>query len=319
MRLDIFRPDYSVFPAAIPLGLSSASLGLNRYGGIYLQDQVKLTRRVKVLLGGRYDIAQISSKTYLTGARTNFRNTAFVPRVGAVYNTTDATSVYFTYGKSFQPLGGLTVTGDTFEPERGDSYEGGFKAELLDRKITATAALFQVRRSGILTADPLNEGFSIQVGEQRNRGFELDVLGRPMSNWTLVLNYAHNDPVITRDNIYRPGNYILSTPFNTGAIWSTYELGRGFARGLSFGGGVSAVGRRWADLENTAVVPGYARTDLALAYRIYRGDRVRYRINVNMNNLFDRYYFEGVRGRAGIVPGAPRNFLIGVQFWGYGW
>lgn len=315
VRIDIFKPDYSVFPNAIPLALSSASLGLNRYGGLYVQDQIRLTSRLKVLLGGRYDVAQIATRNYLNNARTNYRNTAFVPRAGVVFNTTAATSLYFTYGKSFQPQGGLTVTGSTFEPERGDSYEGGFKAELLNRKLTATTALFQVRRSGILTSDPLNEGFSIQVGEQRNRGLEFDLLGRPRENWTLVFNYAHNSPLITRDNVYRPGNSIISTPFNTGALWSTYEFSKGRARGFSLGGGVNAIGRRWADLENTAIVPGFLRTDLSFGYRIFRHDRLRYRLNFNLNNLFNRYYFEGVRGRAGIVPGAPRNFMVGVNFY----
>ena len=42
----------------------------------------------------------------------------------------------------------------TFDPER-DSYGHGFKAELLNRKLTATAAVFQVRQAGILTSDPL--------------------------------------------------------------------------------------------------------------------------------------------------------------------
>lgn len=314
VQIDIYRPDYNVFPAAIPLGLSASSLGLNRYGGLYVQDQIKLMRRLKLLLGGRYDIAQIASTNYLTNARTNYRNTAFVPRAGILYNTTSTTSVYFTYGKSFQPQGGLTVTGRTFEPERGDSYEGGFKAELLSRKLIATAAVFQVRRSGILTSDPFNEGFSIQVGEQRNRGVEFDIQGRPTKDWTVLLNYAHNDPVITRDNLYKPGNYILSTPFDTGSFWTTYEFSRGPLSGFSFGGGISAVGKRWADLENTAIIPGYLRPDLSFAYRIYRNDRVRYRINFNLNNVSDRYYMEGVRGRAGIVPGAPRNFLVGIQF-----
>lgn len=314
VQINIFRPDYSVFPPPISLGLSGANLGLNRYGGLYLQDQMKLTKRLKLLVGGRYDLAQIASTNYFTNVRTNYRNTAFVPRVGILYNTSDSTSLYFTYGKSFLPQGGLTVSGSTFEPERGDSYEGGFKAELLGRKVTATAAVFQVRRSGILTADPLNEGFSIQVGEQRNRGVEFDLLGRPTRNWSFVLNYAHNDPVITRDNVYKPGNFVLSTPFNTGTLWTTYEFSRGVARGFSFGGGIAAVGKRWADLENTAIIPGYVRTDLSVAYRIYRADRVRYRVSLNVNNLLDRYYMEGVRGLAGIVPGAPRNFLVGIQF-----
>lgn len=314
VRIDIFKPNYDIFPAAIPLGLSSASLGVNRYGGLYVQDQVKLTKRLKLLLGGRFDIAQITSRNYLNDARTNYRNTAFVPRAGLLFNTTSTTSVYFTYGKSFQPQGGLTVTGQTFEPERGDSYEGGFKAELLNRRLTATASVFQVRRAGILTSDPFNEGFSIQVGEQRNRGVEFDFQGRPTRDWSILLNYAHNDPVITRDNLYKPGNFVLSTPFDTGALWSTYEFSRGTVRGLSFGGGISAIGKRWADLENTAIIPGYLRTDISLAYRIYKGDRVRYRVSANLNNALDRYYMEGVRGRAGIVPGAPRNFLVGIQF-----
>ncbi len=272
VRIDIFNPNYT-FPAPVRQPVVSGSRTVNQYAGFYLQDQIKLLPRLKVLLGGRYDLAQLQNRNQTTRVRTNRRATAFVPRTGVVFNPTGGSSIFFNYSRSFLPLNGVTFTGDTFDPERGEVYEGGYKTNLAGGRLVATATLFHIRRSGITTADPFNQGFSIQLGEQRNRGLEVDLMARLRRNWTMIAAYAHNDPRITKDNLYRPGNFMISAPFQTASLWTNYEWDRGRPRGLSLGTGLFGVGKRWGDLENTFIVPGYGRLDASLGYRVFRGER----------------------------------------------
>jgi iron complex outermembrane receptor protein len=312
-RIDIYNPSY-VFPAIARQPMTANSRTVNQYAGFYVQDQIQLLPRVKILLGGRYDVAQLGNSNLITRVRTNRRATAFVPRTGIVFHATSGSSLFFNYSKSFLPLNGVTFAGETFEPERGEVFESGYKVSILGDRLVATAAVFSITRSGITTSDPLNEGFSIQLGEQRNRGAEVDLMARLRPTWTLVATYAHNDPVITRDNLYRPGNFMISAPFQTGSLWTNYEVPKGFWRGLSIGGGLFATGKRWGDLENTFLVPGYGRLDASFGYKLYQGEKCHWRLRVNLQNLSNRLYYEGVRGRAGIVPGTPRAAIVGLDY-----
>jgi outer membrane receptor protein involved in Fe transport len=53
--------------------------------------------------------------------------------------------------------------------------------------------------------------------------------------------------------------------------------------------------------------------DGAIYYKWFQQDKLRSRLSLNFNNLTDRRYYEGVRGRLGIVPGAPRSLTAGLQ------
>ncbi|MEH2245234.1 TonB-dependent receptor domain-containing protein [Nostoc sp.] len=54
-------------------------------------------------------------------------------------------------------------------------------------------------KQNIVVDDPANPGFSLQVGEQRSRGIELDVAGEILPGWKIIANYAYIDPEITED------------------------------------------------------------------------------------------------------------------------
>jgi len=313
VNIDILEPNYAALPAPGNPPVTASSLSRNLYGGAYLQDQVKVTNWLKFMAGIRYDIAQLRNDNRFANRRTNFRNTAPVPRVGVVVQPKPWVSIYANWSKSFNPQSGVSFVGEPFQPERGSQYEAGVKFDALRSRIIATAAVFRIEKTNVLTADPLQAGFSIQVGAQRNRGFEFDLTSQLTRQWTLVTGYAHNKPVITADNTYRPGNFLLSAPRNSGSLWTSYEFDGGFAKGLGIGGGIFAVGSRWGDLENSFIVPGYARVDGAVYYKWFQQDKLRSRLSLNFNNLTDRRYYEGVRGRLGIVPGAPRSLTAGLQ------
>ncbi|MBD1842682.1 TonB-dependent siderophore receptor [Cyanobacteria bacterium FACHB-63] len=296
--IDIFNPVYGR-PRGALLGEFPREPITTDSLGIYLQDQIDLLPNLKLLLGGRFDI--VSQKIDLADGSESFQqNEAFSPRVGLVYQPTDSLSLYASYSRSFLQSVGTAFDNALFQPERGTQYEVGVKADWLDRRLSTTLALYEITRSNVLTADPANPNFSIQTGEQRSRGVELDIAGEILPGWKIAAGYAYTDARITADNTFAVGNRINNVPEHAVSLWTTYEVQTGSLRGLGFGLGLFYVGQRQGDFDNSFQVPSYTRTDASLFYR-----RDNYRIGLNIENLFDVSYFETAESPLRVYYGAP--------------
>ncbi|MGG6269911.1 TonB-dependent siderophore receptor [Leptolyngbya sp. AN03gr2] len=299
--LDILNPNYDIPRPEYSPGFAYGQL--NKSYGIYLQDQIALSNNVKLLIGGRYDWT--SSDLEIRSNDTNepvINDGAFSPRVGLVYQPSDTISLYASYSSSFKPSSGFSINpdGGAFKPTRGTQYEVGVKTDFLDRKLSATLAAYHLTRTNVITPDPNNPGFSIQTGEARSQGIELDVAGEILPGWKIVASYAYTDAEVTKDNSTPVGNQLDNVPFNQASLWTTYEIQQGNLRGLGFGLGLFYVGARQGDLANSFEIPSYLRTDAAVYYR-----RDGFNAAVNIRNLFDvdsiRYSF----GRTFIQRDAP--------------
>lgn len=296
--IDIFNPVYRqsrrIFVAEYPREpYTSDSLG------IYVQDQIDLLPNLKILLGGRFDI--VSQKIDFADNTESFQqDEAFSPRVGLVYQPTELVSLYASYSRSFLQNVGTAFDNRLFQPERGTQYEVGVKADWLDRRLSTTLALYQINRTNVLTTDPANPNFSIQTGEQRSRGIELDIAGEILPGWKIAAGYAYTDAKITADNTIAVGNRINNVPEHAVSLWTTYQIQTGSIRGLGFGLGIFYVGERQGDLDNSFQVPGYTRVDASVFYR-----RDNFRIGLNIENLFDVSYFETAESTLRVYYGAP--------------
>lgn len=303
--IDIFDPVYGAQPVGLsePTPFSDQEI---RYTGLYAQDQVWLGERWKLLLGLRYDetrhVVTISGNTEIN------EDEVVSPRAGLMYDLTSHTSLYTAYSRSFTPTSGTGFDGTPFEPETGEQIEAGIKTDLLDRRLSATLALYELTRQNLTTADPNNPGFSIQTGEQRARGVEVDVYGDFGSGWSLIASAAYTDAELTEDNTFTPGNRIQGVPRYSGSLWVTRDVQAGDWRGFGVGAGLFAADEREGDLANTYRVPGYARVDASV---FYRGDG--WRATFGIKNLLNKEYIESPVSRTEIYPGAPRTFLATLE------
>jgi iron complex outermembrane receptor protein len=220
--------------------------------------------------------------------------------VGLVYQPTDFLSLYASYSRSFLQSVGTAFDNTLFQPERGTQYEVGVKADWLNRRLSTTLAFFQVTRSNVLTADLLNPNFSLQTGEQRSRGIELDIVGEILPGWKIAAGYAYTNAEITKDNTFAVGNWINNVPENAVSLWTTYEIQTGSLKGLGIGLGLFYVSERQGDLDNSFQLPSYTRTDASIFYR-----RDNFRIGLNFENLFDVSYFETGESPLRVYYGAP--------------
>lgn len=272
--------------------------------GIFLQDQIALTDNLKLLFGGRFDTVTQEVDNKLTDSESSQSSDAFSPRIGIVYQPIELISLYASYSRSFAPNSGIRADGSLLEPTRGTQYEVGIKTQLNER-FTATLAAYQITKTNIATTDPIEEAFSLAIGEQRSRGIELDVTGEITPGWNIIASYSNTNAEITESTDFPVGNKIPNVPRNQASLWTTYELQNGGLQGLGFGLGLFYVDARQGDLENTFKLPSYLRTDAAIFYR-----RDNWRAAINLQNLFDVNYFETSEiGRNTVIPGTPLTVI----------
>jgi iron complex outermembrane recepter protein len=313
-RLDIFNPNYNVtLPTSFNDEPSSSFTARTNTLGIYLQDQITVADNLKLLIGGRFDTTSYKEDFFAGdfALETDISASAFSPRVGIVYQPIEPISLYASYSRSFVPeTFGSDVSGNPFEPTKGTQYEAGIKADI-SQQLSATLAFFHITKSNIVTTDPNNPDFSIQVGEQTSRGIELDIAGEILPGWRIITSYAYTDANVSEDNTIPVGNRLINVPEHAASLWTNYEFQSGNLQGLGFGLGIYYVGSREADLDNTATLPSYWRTDSAIYYK-----RDNWRVAVNFRNLFNETYYETAQSRNIIYPGAPFTVIgsFSIQF-----
>lgn len=312
--INIFDPVYGAVPRPergdTPTSgdrISTSSLQL------YAQDQISLLDNLILVAGFNYEIVDQTTTT-TRGGRTieSDRNEeAFSPRIGLLYQPAENVSLYANYSRSFYPSAALTVDGEPLEPEEGEGFEVGVKTELLDRRLLATLAYFDITRQNVATADPSDPRFSIATGEQRSQGIELDVVGELSPGWNLIASYAYTDAAIAADNRFATGNRLPGIAEHSASLWTKYEIQSGDLAGLGFGLGVNWVGDRQGDLQNSFDLGSYFLTNAAISY-----EQESWRFGLNFQNLFDVNFIEGApRTRTrGIEPGDPFTVLGSISY-----
>lgn len=208
----------------------------------------------------------------------------------------------------FAPQNRLTRDDSVLDPETGKQYEVGAKYELIPERLAATLSAFEIRRENRSTTDPLDSSYSIQTGEQRVRGVELDVSGEISDGWNVIGNIAVLDAKLVKDTRLEEGNRLEGVPTVSGSLWSTYQLQDGAWRGLGVGAGVFFAGKRYGDLANSYSASGYGRLDLSLFYDI--NDKLR--VSLNARNVTDQDYIETIAS-SGNYAGEPASLVASVS------
>jgi iron complex outermembrane receptor protein len=307
--IDLYNPVYGALPGTFEFGEDSR-FEQDSYG-VYLQDQIDLSEQWKLLLGVRWDRIDQRNRNYtVTGSYKDIEITPSdtSPRAGLVYQPTDRLALYASYSTSFAPQNKLTRDNSVLDPETGVQYEIGAKYDLIPDRLSATLAAFEIRRKNLAATDPVDSNYSIQTGEQRVRGLELDVSGEIQEGWNVIGNIAVLDAKLIENEGLYEGNRLEGVPIMSGSLWSTYQLQDGPLRGLGMGAGVFFAGKREGNLANNYSTGGYGRIDLSLFYDINE----KLRVSLNARNVTDRDYIETIAS-SGNYAGEPAALTATVS------
>lgn len=299
-------------------------LDKQRQTGLYLQDQMEWDRWV-LTLGGRYDYAMNSVYDRVANSVDRQNDQAFTWRGGLNYVFDNGIAPYFSYSEAFIPNAGSTLNGEAFDPSRAKQYEAGVKYVPKDRPVVLTAAVYQLTKTKNLTADPDNVLFSVQGGEIRSRGVELEAKAALNANVNLTASYTYTDAEYTEDTLLK-GKTPVQVPKHMASLWSDYTFHETALSGVTIGAGVRYVGESQGLYAETTAnsaaglsnqnfkVAGYTTVDAALKYDLARFGLPGSSVGVNVNNLFDREYVASCYRDYACYWGAERQIVGTATF-----
>ncbi len=275
--------------------------------GIYVNDTMALTKEWKVVAGVRWDQYKATLTNSITLPLSTSQTVDYTSvRAGILYQPTDTSSYYASYGTSFNPsLETLTVTNgqQALDPETSKTFEVGGKWDLYDGNLSLTSAIFQTEKDN--ARSQVSTGVYELTGDVRVRGFEVGLAGRITRNWQILAGYTYLNAEIIKasavDNTL--GKVPLNTPKNSATLWTTYNL----THQWEVGGGFTYMSDRFANNPNTVTVPEYLRFDATLAYH-----QPKYDVRLNLMNLFNRLNYDLVIASDGgrSVPGTDLAALL---------
>ncbi|MSL38300.1 ferrichrome porin FhuA [Escherichia coli] len=280
--------------------------------GLYVQDQAQWDK-VLVTLGGRYDWAEQSSFNRDYGNKSDRDDKQFTWRGGVNYLFDNGVTPYFSYSESFEPASLTDANGDLFAPSKGKQYEVGVKYVPEDRPIVLTGALYQLTKTNNLMADPNNPNFSIEGGEIRARGVELEAKAALSASVNVVGSYTYTDAEYTTDTTYK-GNTPAQVPKHMASLWADYTFFDGPLSGLTLGTGGRYTGSSYGDPANSFNVGSYTGVDALVRYDLARVGMAGSNVALHVNNLFDREYVASCFNTYGCFWGAERQVVATATF-----
>ncbi len=298
----ILDPDYSLIPRHSQFSDYAFFFGeksRTKQSGFTAQAILHPTDRFTALLGGRYsrdvedDRTSCCALDSALGENTHTVNDDFTFQGGVTFKVTESTNLYASYGETFEPQSGTLANGASAGPQQGTSKEIGAKGELLDRGLSWSVALFDMRRAHI-TQRVLGTSFVEEAGTQRSRGAEVELKGDFKNGWNLFGSFAYLDAE------YIAGEFKGAQPVNApkygASVFGSYEFLDGPMKGLGFGAGLvhkekfSQHTVYYASTTPTILPFGMEDDFTEVDFRtFYRHDRWYYHLGVT--NLFNTKYF----------------------------
>lgn len=276
---------------------------------VYGQDQLELSRHVQVLGGLRFDRFDLTYHNNRNGDTLSRPDNLVSPRAGIIYKPLEPVTVYGSYSVSYLPSSGdqfssLTTITEQVKPEHFRNYELGAKWDPRPN-LSVTTAAYRLNRTNTRSTDPNDPTRIVQTGSQRTNGYELGVNGHLTALWSIAGGYAYQNAYVTGATIAAAaGARVGQVPHHMLSLWNNYQIHPRVSGAL----GVLRRTDMFATIDNSVRLPGYTRIDAAGFVEI----TPQLRVQVNVENLFDKTYFINADSNTNISFGYPRAVRAGL-------
>ena len=286
-----------------------------RQTGMYATTRLNVTDDLKVFLGGR-----VVDYT-LTGTTNTYRESGrLIPYAGITYDLTDYLTAYASYTDVFMPqeFYNLDRNSKLIDPDEGENYEVGLKSEFFDGRLNASLAYFEVKESNRPIPDdawnnlqPTPPNYAFKGTAAKTKGYELEISGELSPGWSLQAGYTHK---VVRDDTGKK----ISTfePEDQFSFYTIYKL-KGDLNKVSVGGGARWQSTSWQEMYNSPKdryedfsQKPYWVVDLMTRYQFTENLST----TLNVNNVFDKYYYTNIGFYNSAIYGEPRNFMLTTRW-----
>jgi iron complex outermembrane recepter protein len=314
--------------------------------GVFLQDELTVTDRLTLLLGGRYDVLSYRYRSFLAAPPVRSDRVDFdriTPKVGASFLLTPMLSIYGNVGGGIEiPAGNETdptpgappsLLNPLLDPIISTTYEVGLKSVMKQFGNSGFGLGYDIALYDIEVkndAIPYNSGrFYLTAGKGRRRGAEIgidaDMPAGVFGNAALTfsdnkyLEYVVDSAVIFPTDPSKvgaiadySGNKVVGIP----EVVTNVELG--FAMpglsGLRLSGGIEHTGKYFADDANNVEVPSFTIFNATAELRDPIASVGGWGVSgfVRVQNLTDKKYIGSAFLNPDLVGGAPAAFEPGL-------
>jgi len=300
---------------------------------IYLNETLGFFKERILVNGGiSRDWYYSENKDVLRSMRGHVAPDATLPSGGVVFKLTPDLALYYGYSKQTTAINPTVTATSTntnlFNTQTSRQHEVGIRARLLDKKLTASLAYFDIKQNNFSIPNPANSANPVPspllpplFSDRLAHGVELEFNYAVNSNLSVVGNAT------SMRNRDANGIAFRGTAEKSGALWANYTFDKnGPLTGLSVGIGVDYLSKRAGDAASgvtsastpTAIIrnqPTFwlpART-LVNASIIYRMNS-HWRGQLNVDNLFDKDYLQSSTGRQNVWVGTPLNAKLTLTY-----
>lgn len=255
-------------------------------------------------------------------------------RVGLIYKPVENGTFYVAFSNSKLPstssgntLGACTSTATSntcaVKPETAVAYEVGTKWDVLQERLSLTAAVYRNNRTNfkVASSDP-TVIYQQLDGESRVDGIDLGATGQITKAWAITASYSFMRSEILRSIDKdspgpdpQKGNPLANVPGNSASLWTTYEfpMGLQLGYGMNYSSTVYQVSTLPTGASTLPKLPGYTVSNALVGYK-YNKDLS---FAMNINNLTNRVYYTQLRGTAAsgwVNPGVGRNAVLTANY-----
>jgi iron complex outermembrane receptor protein len=303
---------------------------INRVG-VYVQDFVAITQKIKALAGIRYSYVDNRSTVYntaniVTGEPTKNFPHAFTPRLGLIYQPTKSTSLFASYSNSFDVNIGIdAVSKGGLLPSLIDQYEAGIKNEIFKGLLSVNLTAYKIVNSNTYIAmTSIDKKFTGSAQAKGNagsvigKGFELDVMSKPIHGFSMIGGYSFNDTRYGASPIYIKNSRLRYNPQHTANLSLFYAFNDKLLKGLVVGFTSNYIGKRVAgrstrtnvpdDTYKLMSIPDYFLFDLSAGYTLGNVS-----LRAKVSNLLNELSYN-VHDDNSVNPIAPRQFSATLSY-----
>ncbi|MBV7537815.1 TonB-dependent siderophore receptor [Duganella sp. sic0402] len=287
--------------------------------GVSIATRLRPTDQLSVILGARASQYKLFDYDVSTGGVRSVSDdldtgTKTMPYAGVVYDINANWSAYASYTDIFNPQTYYKDANNRpLAPLTGKSAEIGVKAELLDKRLNVSMAVFQIKQKNAAQYVDVNpdtfEEIYKTVDGIKSDGFEAEVSGQITPSWNVAGGYTYR-----RSRVPKQQDVILSA-VNTNQPKHLFKMSTSYRMNkLVVGGSLSLQSDTYYQTSDDnmwrANQPGYALLGLMARYEIDR----HLSVALNINNALDKTYMPGLGSYGTGVYGDPRNALLTLKY-----
>lgn len=280
--------------------------------GAYIQDVMHLNEQWVVMAGLRYEKQEVDFTEQVSNFTDEQNSDSWVPMAGVVFKANPHLSVYASYGESFNPnsVERSDESDQKFDAEQGEQFELGLKAFMFEDKANISLAYFDITKDNIVERNE-NGDYEL-LGELESSGVEIEFLAQPIDNWQIKAGYAYVDSIVAKSpTITTEGNPVEFAPENDFYLWTRYNVDqtiKGWLTGFSLGINHESTRFTSSDTLTRVKLPSYTKVDAAVYF-----EQKNYAISFNIENIFDKRYFDGGTRDTKLYVGEPRKLSLTVS------